>query len=372
MISRRDVSNIPGWRTSRKIVVIESDDWGSTRMPSIDAYRRLEKAGLDLTSGDSYIYNRFDTLATSDDLSCLFEVLMSAKGGDGKPAVFTAVSLVANPDFEKIRDRDFQNYFYEPFTETLAKTPGCEKSFELWGEGRRMGVFNPQFHGREHLNVAGWLTALQSGNREVREAFDYGMWGFVPSGGLSLPISLQAAFDLVSPDEIAYQETVISDGLKLFERLHGFRASFFVPPNGPFCSELEKVAAEHGIRYMATAKIHREPGNSGVRKTKLRWLGKRNTHGQRYMTRNCFFEPSSSGRDWVDTCLHEIAAAFRWRKPAIISSHRVNYIGALEESNRENGLSKLKELLDSIINRWPDTEFVSSDQLGQMIDGDVT
>ena len=293
------------------------------------------------------------------------------KGGDGSPAVFTAVSLVANPDFERIRDADFQSYFYEPFTETLAKTPGCGESFELWGEGRRNGVFVPQFHGREHLNVAGWLTALQSGNLEVRKAFDHGMWGFVPTGDFSLPISLQAAFDLVNPDEIPYPATVISNGLKLFERLHGFRASFFVPPNGPLFSELEKVAAEHGIRYMATAKVHREPGGSGVTKTKFRWLGKRNSFGQRYMTRNCFFEPSSPGRDWVDTCLNEIATAFRWRKPAIISSHRVNYIGALDESNRDNGLYELKKLLDSIIRNWPDTEFVSSEQLGQMIEGGV-
>ena len=122
---------------------------------------------------------------------------------------------------------------------------------------------------------------------------------------------------------------------------------------------------------MATAKVHREPGGSGVRNTKIRWLGKRNKYGQRYMTRNCFFEPSTPGKDWVDTCLHEIATAFRWRKPAIISSHRVNYIGALEESNRDHGLLKLRELLDSIIRRWPETEFVSSDQLGQMIEGEV-
>lgn len=368
MISRRDLSNIPGWRTSRKIVVIESDDWGSIRMPSEDVYRRLQKAGLDLASGDTYRYNRFDTLATSDDLSCLFDLLLSVKGGDGKPAAFTAVSVVANPDFGKIRDAEFQGYFYEPFTETLARTPGCEKSFELWAEGCDEGIFSPQFHGREHLNVTGWLKALQSGNREVREAFEHGMWGFVPSGESTLPISLQAAFDLVSPDEISYHETVISDGLNLFERLHGFRASFFVPPNGPFFSELEGVAAENGIRYMATAKVHREPSGAGVRKTKLRWLGKRNSFGQRYMTRNCFFEPSSPGRNWVDTCLKEIATAFRWRKPAIISSHRVNYIGALDQSNRDHGVNKLKELLDSIITRWPDTEFMASDELGRLIE----
>ena len=27
------IINIPGWTTNRKIIVIESDDWGSIRMP---------------------------------------------------------------------------------------------------------------------------------------------------------------------------------------------------------------------------------------------------------------------------------------------------------------------------------------------------
>lgn len=31
----KNFSNLPGWRTNRKIVVIESDDWGSIRMPSL-------------------------------------------------------------------------------------------------------------------------------------------------------------------------------------------------------------------------------------------------------------------------------------------------------------------------------------------------
>ena len=30
--------SIPGWRTNRHIVVIESDDWGSIRMPSKEVY----------------------------------------------------------------------------------------------------------------------------------------------------------------------------------------------------------------------------------------------------------------------------------------------------------------------------------------------
>ena len=39
----RNLSNLPGWRTRRHIVVIESDDWGSIRMASHESFRRLRE-----------------------------------------------------------------------------------------------------------------------------------------------------------------------------------------------------------------------------------------------------------------------------------------------------------------------------------------
>ncbi|MBK7480400.1 MAG: hypothetical protein IPI69_12245 [Bacteroidales bacterium] len=41
--------NISGWRTRRKIVVFESDDWGSIRMPSMEVYSEFRNKGLNLT-----------------------------------------------------------------------------------------------------------------------------------------------------------------------------------------------------------------------------------------------------------------------------------------------------------------------------------
>jgi hypothetical protein len=35
--------NPPGWRTNRKIIVIESDDWGATRMYDRQAFKVLTK-----------------------------------------------------------------------------------------------------------------------------------------------------------------------------------------------------------------------------------------------------------------------------------------------------------------------------------------
>jgi ribosomal protein L21E len=149
----RNLSYIPGWRTKRHLVILESDDWGSIRMPSKEVFDNLINNGIDLLSDDGFIYNKYDSLATSDDLSSLFEILSSVKDCEGRSVVITPVSVVANPDFIKIRQSDFTDYIYEPITETLKKYNGCENSFILWKEGIEKRLFVPQFHGREHLNV---------------------------------------------------------------------------------------------------------------------------------------------------------------------------------------------------------------------------
>ena len=51
----------------------------------------------------------------------------------------------------------------------------------------------------------------------------------------------------------------------------------------------------------------------------------------------------------------------------MISSLRINYIGSLVESNRTTNLRLLNELLARIIKTWPDVEFMTSDQLGDLI-----
>jgi len=361
----KNLANLPGWSTNRKIVVIESDDWGSIRMPSNSTCEALIKKGVDLLSGDSYRYNMYDTLATENDLSALFETLSAIKDRSSNSCVFTPISLVANPDFEKIKSGNFEKYYFEPFTETLKRSPGGEKSFELWQEGINSRLFVPQFHGREHLNVQVWLKALQNNDQHTRLAFDYGIWGF--NTKLASGVSFQAAFDLDQPNEIEYQKDVITSGLELFEKLHDFKASVFVPPNGPFNEILEETAYNNGIRFMSAAKIHLEPQGNRQFKKRFHYLGQKNKYDQRYITRNCFFEPSLSGKDWVDSCLNDIQIAFRWHKPAVVSSHRVNYIGALDTSNRDKGLDQLKQLLQTIVKRWPEVEFMTSAELGQLM-----
>ena len=99
----RIASNIVGFSTKRKLVVLESDDWGSIRMPTLDIAKHLNSKGLDMFTGDSGRYNTLDNLENQEDLEALFHTLSAFVDKNGRHPVFTAVGLVANPDFEKIK-----------------------------------------------------------------------------------------------------------------------------------------------------------------------------------------------------------------------------------------------------------------------------
>jgi hypothetical protein len=364
----KNLSNIPGWRTNRKLITLESDDWGGIRMPSALVFERLIKGGIDLISDDGYRFNKLDSLATREDLASLFDVLFSIKDSTGRHSVLTPISVVANPDFKKINLTNFTEYYFEPFTETLNKYSGCEDSFSLWKEGIEKRIFVPQFHGREHLNVKVWMRALKEKHKKTMLAFNNNMWGISTATDPEIRTEFQAAFDFLDPDDLKYQEEVIKTGLSLFEKLFQYRATYFVPPNGPFSSRLESLCSKHGIKYLSVSKIQTEPLGHGKTKKRLHWLGQRTNSGLIRITRNCFFEPSQSeGGDWIDKCLNDISTAFKWNKPAVISSHRVNYIGAIEKKNRDTGLRSLDTLLKKIMKIWPETEFVTSAELGDII-----
>jgi hypothetical protein len=366
----KNILNIPGWRTDRKLLAFESDDWGSIRMPSNEVFENLSRAGIDLTSDDGYRYNKFDSLETYEDLTALFDVLCSVKDYTGRYAVFTPASIVANPDFTKIRQSDFQEYFYEPFTDTLKRYPHCGDSFALWREGIDKRLFVPQFHGREHLNICVWMRALRSAHYRTLLTFENGMWGISTANDPAIKVEFQAAYDFIEPDDLMYQNEVIVSGLNLFEKLFGYRATYFVPPNSPFSTKLENVCFNQGIKYMFGSFIQTEPLGYGKTGIRYHWLGQKRKSGLTYLTRNCLFEPDQSGRDWVDNCLYEISVAFKLHKPAVVSTHRVNYIGALYKENRESGLKQLKSLLKIIIKTWPETEFITSAELGEIIIND--
>lgn len=360
----RAASNIPGFSTKRKLVIIESDDWGSIRMPSLKALERLEHKGLNMRAGDSERYNLNDTLASKEDLSALFEVLGRHKDSKGNPACFTALSLPSNPNFEKIKESGYSEYFNEPFTETLERY-GQHDALEMWKFGEKEKLFIPEYHGREHLNVVAWMRSLKRGDKETMLAFNEGLWAF--SSSITSKVSFQAPYDVEYPDDITEQVQIIQDGLQIFEKVHGRKARFFVPPNGKIHSSVENATAQGGIRYISSSKIHTEVLGEGKTRKHFRYIGKKNKLNQVFLTRNAFFEPNQGrNKDHVDSCLKEIEIAFKYNKPAVICTHRCNYIGSLSENNRWVSLKALDRLLINIKKNWLNVEFIHSNHLGKI------
>ena len=349
--------NIPGWRTGRRIVIFESDDWGSIRMPSRDVYNNLISKGFKIDGSD---YNRLDSLESNDDLLMLYEVLRSHRDKNGNAAIITVNLIVANPDFKKIRESEFTQFFYEPVIETLKRYPNHDNVVKLWKEGAKERLFYPQFHGREHVNVVRWMEALQQRTPEIMVTFDYETT-FSGNGDYNF----MEVLDFNSHDDISLMKESISDGLNLFEQIFGYRSKSFIPPCYTWDSSIEETLYECGVRYIQGLVVQLQPtGSFGKYKKRYHFLGGKNKLGQYYLVRNAFFEPSlSKSTDPVGECLNRIEIAFRWHKPAVISTHRINFIGSLDVRNRERNLRFLDELLRRMYKLSLDIEFTISQSL---------
>ncbi|WP_138429449.1 hypothetical protein [Fodinibius saliphilus] len=360
------VKNIPGWRTNRKIVVIESDDWGSIRMPSREVYQECIEAEYNV---DQNTFERFDSLASESDLELLFDVLHRHKDQHGSPAVMTANILTANPDFNKIKESGYNEYYYEPIKKTFKNYPNHSNCLSLWKDGKEEGIFFPQSHGREHLNVSLFMEALQEGDEDVHFGFKHKMPGSIPKNCNNGRNKYVESLRYSSLQDRKEKLSILLEGLELFEELMGYNSKTFIPPNYLWSPNYDKAMSAKGVWFYQGRRKMKEPLFDGTIQFHTHWLGEENEVGQKYLLRNASFEPASLNTDIdpVEKCLNEVSVAFRMKKPAVIDTHRVNYVGFIDTQNRDKNLRMFDELLFKIIKRWPEVEFFNSEQLGKLM-----
>lgn len=360
---RRNLLNVPGPRTTKKIIVFESDDWGSIRMPSQKIFEKLKKEHL---KPESDPYLKYDTLASTDDFSALFDTLKIVRDKNNNNPIITANAVMGNPDFEKIEKHNFETYFWEPFTTTWQKYPHCTTVETAWNYGQEEGLLKFQCHGREHLNVDQWMLSLQNGDKLVRKAFDNQMIS-ISSQPSNLRFNYMEGLDFFSLKEKENKKIIVSEALAHFKNYFGFDSKSFIANCYIWDESTEKTLADLGVLYlqgMANQIIPVLNKNIHSHRYKKHYLGQKNKFGQQYLIRNAFFEPTLvPNTDSVAECLQRINIAFRWNKPAIIGIHRLNFIGSIHEENRTKNLKNFGLLLKEIIKRWPDVEFRSSDQI---------
>lgn len=355
------LSQIPGKRIAKKIVVIESDDWGSIRMPSLQVREILRKGGIQI---DSNPFNKLDALELDKDYVYLIQNLECIKQNYGKIPVITANYIMTNPQFQAIAGSGFETYKYELFTDTYQNRDQDNRTSIAMNRAIEGGYIRPQYHGREHLNVSAWLSLLRKDDPQLTLAFKNEAFGIdfkVPSGRSS---NLMAAFDYENENDFQFVKTSIIDGYSKFEEVFGFKSKSVVAPCHVWDNKHEKIFKDLGIQFIQSSLVQLLPTKDGYKK-KFRFFGLKNKLGLRYLVRNIFFEPATlPSYPWIEKTLRKAKLAFAAHKPLIISMHRINFSSGIEPGNRDQNVELFKQLIEKLIQIYPDIEFMSSDQLG--------
>ncbi|MDT0294064.1 hypothetical protein ACFQ3R_06220 [Mesonia ostreae] len=362
-------SQIRGYKTSRKIVVIESDDWGAERIPSKRVQQELENKGIDIKQNP---HSRYDILEREDDFNALYEVLhkINQEFIDKKP-VLTANFIMANPDFDRIKEARFQEYHYEQFSDTYAKKDRNNSTEKMLYDGIKNGFIKPQFHGREHINVLTWLDLLKKNNLDFRNAFDLNCYAIDSKTLDENKSNLMASYDYTMQEGKAFVDKSIVEGLSLFKNFFGYDSDTTVAPRYVWNNDIEDIFKKNGVNLMQTAVVQKKStlGNytdiwhhTGEKKNKMY-----------FSVRNAHFEPAyNSKTDWIKQVMGKAKIAFLLRTPLIISTHRLNFVGGLCEKNRSSNLKQFHLLLSSLIKEYPNIEFMTSEGITKIMKNEFT
>lgn len=361
------IKNIPGWKTNRKIVVFPVDDYGNIRLASKEARKKLDKAGLKVLSR----FDAYDTLETREDLEALYEVLSGVKDKHGNSAVFTPYALPCNINFEAMAVEGNVYYIYESLPETfnklsLSDPQSYEGAWALWREGIDKGLMKPQFHGREHFNLKVFEEKLKNKDKELLINLQNRSYTSISSSGYS-SIGYTAAFAFHKEEDYTQLQSILEDGTDQFEKVFGFTSGTFTPPAQQFPLKLLPILKKNGINAIDRPFHHKVHLGENRYKRKINVTGIDGKLNLVKIVRNVVFEPTHGDINHVEKAMQQIKVAFKWNKPAIISSHRINFCGYIDENNRKVGLAALQNLLNRIVKEWPDVEFMSAEELTKTI-----
>jgi hypothetical protein len=360
---KKHLVNAIGKRLDQKYIVFESDDWGAIRIPDTHTRDELLKNGL-LKQNDPF--SRFDTIETSEDYNSIFDVLKKHKDQSGNHPIITANIILNNPDFDAIEKINYEHYTPETFQETYKKNKGSDDAFKILQQGINQNLFNPQFHGSEHLNVVRWMKYLKSGDERYQYAFNRKCFAIDEIGNQNRRHNLMATYDYDNEEELAFVKKNIKLGLNQFENIFGFKSLTSIAPCYVWDIQIEQEMLDCDVLAFQGSFLQNYPIPGKPFKKIYHFIGQKNNHKQFYFVRNGLFEPSLNPKiDWVSKCMESIEIAFKWKKPAIIGTHRINFVGGLDELQRNQNLQKLDLLFAKIIQKWPDVKFISSSELIQ-------
>jgi hypothetical protein len=330
------------WRRL-KAVVIESDDWGLCAWsPDEHGWRVLaDTPAFRGATGRRY---GGSTLESAEDVRLLTETLAEFRGGDGFPPVLQANTVMAAPVFERLQPPLFE--FTElPISEPVNASPrwnrpGLDSAIDVY---REAGLWWPELHGLHHLPETAWVAALRRGTADARRAHEQ-------HSIVCQAVEASGEYDPSEPRDPRRQR--LGRAVERFQNRFGRLPSSLCPPDYRWDDALEIDAQALGL-----TTIQGLPEQLGHRFARLRRLTLRhrwpNRRGQRfYLPPRIAFEPHHWEPGEQPSALQSMLRAARWAwsrgQPAIVSTHRLNYVH-LQPGRAAAGRAALRELLSRLV-----------------------
>ncbi len=323
-------------KTNRKIVVIESDDWGQERATNKDAINWAEwKYGK-----DNFTRWTTDSLETIEDLKLLFDLLNSFQNSFQNNPIITANFITHNIDYKNSSTLTFKS---------IAETnPALH---QMYLTGMNQNILRPQLHGFCHYNLSQVYNYFNSieGKEEFENNFFFAKTTI--KGNLS---TLEGE---CATSNLNYEAQLIS-AQRVFNETFGFYSETFVPPRFIIDSKIIKLLSKNKIKCM-------QGGNRLVNANKQKYLVPfyRKHLNQIWLNRNCRLDPHIDYNYNSGQCIDSINWAFKNQQPAVIDFHRVNLSGNFTPEYRDKSLHELAKVLTYLKVNHPDTLFISSDNL---------
>jgi len=332
------------WCWTPPVLVISSDDWGGANPPE-----------------------------TAEDLEKLRDTLQSVTDAAGSSLVLTAYLNPAEPDFERISESKYETYFYRYCYRD--KPDIALRLHEL----HEAGFIDIEFHGREHFNIPLWLSLLKEDHPGFREGCRAGHvpWREGPGWDVEadprLPFLRQSFLDASSyPTKslsIEQQREMIASGLAMMESELGIRPTVFTPPGYAYDTNTLHAMSLAGIQFLDSVKRTVTTGDYAGQLvgSEYYWDYGVDMVGIKGIVRNVSFEPYKRGvtpRECLERTMIAVRRALLSGRPVVVSSHRWNYVAAVDP-NRDGNLLLLQELAMRIKAEAPEVLFLGASDLAK-------
>lgn len=354
------------WRAARA-VVIESDDWGLCGfLPDGAAAGDAERTAWRAEVTPPVYWD--STLEDSAAVAALATLLAEHRGRDGLPPVLQAnliVSALSPPAGPGPLAADAPWTRHDlPDRPAAYARPGLEAAVDA---AIARGVWRPELHGSFHYDPE---------RRRAAVAADPLALAAARRGVLPFPGSA-TAWELGPQRPRAVLAAELDRALDLFASRFGRRPSSVCAPDYVWDGRSEQLWQARGLAIIQAKREQRSPLwptgrlDHRARKVLARAWDRLAHPGRAYLDRNVRFEPAQAPADssLVARTLAEIGDAWRRGEPAVVESHRINYV-RLTPGAAAAGRRQLGELLAALTRDGaPAPLFLTDDEVAQLQDG---